>query len=302
MPRRRLAPSCNPGTYGDTSDTTGDPQCMECPKGHQCLGSSIEPMACPVATYSGAGSGTSRGICTECAKTLSHATTLSVMSDAETDCCCSEAFYETETAEGQRICEPCDEERAACDRPGISLRTLPLEPGFWRVSETSVELRACPTPESCIGGTVCSANRTSPNCNADNLCEVGHRGPLCLVCERKCIESSAREVSKPASCSARTNAVTSLPCLLHTGGFYKPTDQSSCVTCDGVGGVAAYASVGGIALAVTALALIAWRFRKQLKRKAHEHQQQRWFSCCAPVWRAVGRILNSQSLRNKIKA
>ena len=132
-----LAPTCSAGTYADPLDESGAPECFPCRQGYQCLGSGTAPVPCPKGAYSKNGS----NYCTDCQATLTHATTLNRASGSEAACCCDEGFYyDGNTHE----CMTCDEETSDCSVPGVTLHTLPLLPGFWRVADWSVELRRCP--------------------------------------------------------------------------------------------------------------------------------------------------------------
>eukprot|EP00966_Prymnesium_polylepis_P009642 222499-Prymnesium_polylepis.1 len=56
-----------------------------------------------------------------------------------------------------------------CSAAGATLDRLPLLPGFWRQSATSMTVRACDDENSCAGGEEAG----------DASCAGGHRGPLC---------------------------------------------------------------------------------------------------------------------------
>jgi predicted outer membrane repeat protein len=47
----KLAPTCLPGTYANISDTDGDPECFDCPRGHYCGGGGRAPSTCTPGTY-----------------------------------------------------------------------------------------------------------------------------------------------------------------------------------------------------------------------------------------------------------
>jgi len=188
-----------------------------------------------------------------------------------------------------RECIRCKEE-AVCDEPGVELLTLPLKKGFWRVTGTATTLLPCPTPDACIGGTVCGANTTSSSATfftpttteacqpaAQNLCFDNHHGPLCLVC---------------------------------TPNHYKPTRAGLCTSCTGKDSTASYSTMGGLAVAVIATLLICLYIRRHRKRAA-ERRATKARETGAPPEERVGRLrrvrrviwrrLQSESLRNKCK-
>ena len=61
-----------------------------------------------------------------------------------------------------------------CSSPGATLERMPLQPGYWRQSESARFVRSCVFPgnASCVGGDNVSAQ-----------CAEGYRGPLCNLCD-----------------------------------------------------------------------------------------------------------------------
>lgn len=75
-------------------------------------------------------------------------------------------------------CQSCTSSMV-CAVPNVTLRTLPLAPGYWRLSDQSLESIRCDPPgaaadSACLGGLV----------GSDLTCAAGHKGPLCRVCEQ----------------------------------------------------------------------------------------------------------------------
>ena len=56
-----------------------------------------------------------------------------------------------------------------CDEPGVTLATIPLEPGYWRYDTTSIDVLKCPYELACPG-------------NVSVECPAGHRLPYCYHC------------------------------------------------------------------------------------------------------------------------
>jgi hypothetical protein len=83
--------------------------------------------------------------------------------DSAASCICPTGFV---LFEGECIACP---DGTECSRPGISVDTLPVEPGHWRSTNASVEVLQCDEDEACIN-------------NGTDVCAVGHRGPLCELC------------------------------------------------------------------------------------------------------------------------
>ena len=61
---------------------------------------------------------------------------------------------------------------------GLTLQSLDLQPGFWRVSLNDTTIRKCPKPEFCIGGRLNGQDGLNTS-----VCKEGHMGPFCGVCQ-----------------------------------------------------------------------------------------------------------------------
>jgi hypothetical protein len=57
------------------------------------------------------------------------------------------------------------------DVTGMTLATLHILPGFWRIDASSSDVRACPIADACTGG------------NSTTNCREGHSGPYCNLCD-----------------------------------------------------------------------------------------------------------------------
>ena len=108
----------------------------------------MPPIACPRGAYSLNIS----NFCTDCATTLTHATTLNDTTRSRADGVCDLGFYHDDALEGKSKCGVCDEGTSDCRVPGITLHSLRLLEGDWGVAAWSVELRRCPFPGVCVHG------------------------------------------------------------------------------------------------------------------------------------------------------
>jgi hypothetical protein len=95
-------------------------------------------------------------------------------------------FYD---ALNERVCVKCPE-GTLCDVDGnATLAGLVLQPGWWRLSESSDEVHRCPHGSlACRGGLSFT----------DGYCTDGHQGPLCAVCTKNYYFSP--DESKCVSC------------------------------------------------------------------------------------------------------
>ena len=108
---------------------------------------------------------------------------------------------------------------------GTTVETIAINPGWWRITNMTLDVRECKTAGVCIGdilfinhslstnGTNTSANLTNltgylpewrgVNTFGDDLCAEGHAGPYCEVCYKGFYSSAATD-HKCLKCSGRT--------------------------------------------------------------------------------------------------
>ena len=147
-----------------TNDHT---HCLNCQLGKLSGTAASECQLCPSGKFSGE-EGSSE--CTLCTDVIKKSDTLIdvVGATSASQCYCKSGWFLDATGEN------CEElmEGVEADEPKSTLANLPLEPGFWRTTDFSLEVKRCMVAEACVGG-----NET------DAYCRVGHTGPYCNVCE-----------------------------------------------------------------------------------------------------------------------
>ena len=102
------------------------------------------------------------------------------------ECVCEAGFYALTPSR----CVPCPIGTSCPEELlGITIATLPIKPGFYRPSGTSIDVRRCPD-----AGTVCSETNASAVCagaalsgcqggrDPANLCRDGLAGVYCTLC------------------------------------------------------------------------------------------------------------------------
>lgn len=80
-----------------------------------------------------------------------------------------------------------------CETDGITVKNLPINPGFWRSSDTSLDILKCNIESVCKGGSHIE--------DSDSYCETGNKGPYCAVCvngyeknvNEKCIQCDKKQ-------------------------------------------------------------------------------------------------------------
>ena len=74
-------------------------------------------------------------------------------------------------------CQSCPLPGSDCTTQGATLETLRLEPGYWRISNDSLDVRACPDQKE-EESSACTGNPDSP-------CKPGLTGIYCTLCVNK---------------------------------------------------------------------------------------------------------------------
>ena len=123
--------------------------------------------ACVIGTYS---TGALRDSADSCKPCPLDATTRTPNSSSRNECVCTQGFFMNAMLE----CERCPLPGSSCTELGATLKCLPLDAGYWRISENSTDIRACPDSKkaddsACTG--VC-----------DEPCKPGLTGVYCTSC------------------------------------------------------------------------------------------------------------------------
>ena len=150
---------CQPGYHSNEEHT----QCLPCAKGK------FSGAAAPMCTLCEAGKYTDnegQSFCKLCDDYMERSTTNFEGAESGSSCFCLEGFFDN----GNNMCEVVMEGVSKRVKKA-TLERLPLEPGYWRTTNTSRVVMSCIVAEACVG-----------NDGAGNYCRVGHGGPYCDVC------------------------------------------------------------------------------------------------------------------------
>ena len=175
---------CDTGTF---SNTRGASACTPCTPGHWCT--SEAQIACSENTYNPE---PRSGKQTDCLRCPERTNTLELDArTSEDDCSCNQGYYYAPANftvgrdECVARCCTCPV-GTGCDYGSITLAALPVSPGFFRLSNDSVDVRRCPdAATNCSALSECSW--TSSGCaggRSEDLCHPGLTGAFC----RSCIE------------------------------------------------------------------------------------------------------------------
>lgn len=187
-----------PGALNDTIHGGGNPQlcpvgmykdfetgnAMDCPKGHWCSGGRL--IQCVVNTY---GPNTNQFTQEGCIKCPEFAASPFASTDVH-DCYCVAGYYKGNEIEDPRLwgapwgpadsfdepfeCVQCGGGTDCGNVSALTTETLKIQKGYWRDSNKSTVVRACPDIREdhtgCIGGI------------GGNGCKEGLEGPYCKLC------------------------------------------------------------------------------------------------------------------------
>ena len=127
-------------------------------------------------------------ICTQCPEN-------SEQNYFKTECLCSYGSYNVNNFKNSSInCEKCNDE-FICEK-GVNVNTIKLKEHYWRAANNTIVTYKCKNIYACKGGLIYNTS--------DDLCQPGHKGPICDVCEKgwakddgvclKCPENTTRTI------------------------------------------------------------------------------------------------------------
>ena len=154
---------------------------------------------CPVAHYGSKQPG-SEAVCLPCP---TDATTEALGSMAIESCRCNWGYFVGNTdglVHGEGDCLRCLP-GTECSMIGLKMQDLPLKAGWWRASNTSLDVRRCHdyrnnAASGCIGGAEAQA------------CKDSLDGPLCVLCKHGAGHYYNRDTNECLECGAGTKYVT----------------------------------------------------------------------------------------------
>ena len=188
---------CDAGRFGDETGLQSKEECRRCEPGAWC--SAGKAIACVPNTFNEELGADDQSACQPCPE---NAVTLSAGASRFEECVCARGYFadtrllpalqrlraaELSTEErgaafrlnASRFCLNCVsgaacQARDAATEAGVTLETLPLLPGYWRVSPGSLDIRSC--GDNMPG--------TTPGCKggAGEPCKEWLAGPLCTQC------------------------------------------------------------------------------------------------------------------------
>jgi len=179
--------------------------CFDCPPGRYSDIAQTECKACDFGVFA---EGYGNDSCESCEKILPGSTTKYKSTKSRNGCLCEPGYYKSPkyfppkaqpAKPWENVCKPLSELNSLSGGInleegdtlyGLTLQTIPLKSGFWRITENSTILYPCFHKEYCsnstVDGNVCAEGRTGPYCevcdNTTNPKYVKSRGE-CVKCE-----------------------------------------------------------------------------------------------------------------------
>ena len=155
----------------------------ECPRGFWCTaGLRVQ---CAVGFYNPSINENNETACIRCPD---HATTLGKSSTSLSDCLCDTEYYNRADVGVDCVRCPIGTDCTAPYSPGVTLQTLPIKPGYFRMSASTNDTRVCrDAAVNCPAGEP-ECTQSHSGCAGGNdpatACQPLLEGPFCLVCKK----------------------------------------------------------------------------------------------------------------------
>jgi ribosomal protein S27E len=173
--------------------------------GHWC--SSTQEVPCGIDKWNNRTLSASQLDCTPCAPFSS--TNGNDRAKSVDACVCEPGYYNNATSLLHGAAPACAQCFVGTDCPlkNTTRLTLPLKRGFWRVSNTSLDVRRCPDAAancSRTGEAVCphSTSGCRGGHDARRSCAPSLDGPLCLLCANRSHYYNKASATREARCSS----------------------------------------------------------------------------------------------------
>ena len=169
--------------------------CSACPDGSTTSAAgatSVDQCICQEGRFLSLAADGGTVTCTRCKDALEFSTTLEVGATSVEACSCLEGYY-LESNATSRTCVACDTTVMDCSIPGITVATMPIRSGAWRMSNDTTRVYSCFNPGACDPAVTTADNATrrrrldtaaqgGSSTAGDALCAPGHTGFLCGTC------------------------------------------------------------------------------------------------------------------------
>lgn len=192
----QLDSACGPGNAVVESGY----DCRACQPGTlQSQGGQTSCFKAPVGFYPNA----DRTVALECPKMSS--TTSEGAVDVSGCSFCKSGSYRA-NSNSPIECVPCPV-GSSCPNTGTTIKTLPIDRGYFRFSADVAEVYKCPDADLCKDGKTCACQGSSlvlanGATNGDSICGAHSKGPLCMLCEDKYYRKSTAFTADGTGCES----------------------------------------------------------------------------------------------------
>ena len=172
----QIPATCPPGT---SLNVTLD-VCVGCPVGSWCPGGQSGPVACSIGSFNPTPNASDTTACRSCEAAFDamHLVTVRNGASGASRCVCDIEYFDAALTKDTRLCKLCTSQML-CNRSGLTLATVYLQPSRWRHSNRTDDIRIC----HAAGGTsACLGGDESGNDDGKGYCAHGHEGPRCEWC------------------------------------------------------------------------------------------------------------------------
>ena len=185
---------CDDGTFGEVAGLSRRDECTICPSGSFC--SRGERFDCAAGTFSPFTGSMQSTDCTSCPL---YSNTTGPRATTIDECYCDEGFYDRRVLRkdsrlAELDCRECPV-GANCSSPRITLATLPLQRGFFRLTNRSETLYACVDARTNCSSQLGSCPTSTSACfggpHFPQACVNGTGGVFCLLCASSRQESAS---------------------------------------------------------------------------------------------------------------
>lgn len=216
---------CQPCAAGRYMNASGGTACSSCAPGHWCT--DMVQVPCSKDTWNAQSRSMSRLACEPCPGLPNSTTDEREGQCSISSCLCKAGYYDGAEAAKEVVCLTCPS-GTACDKPGHTLGSLPVLPGYFRLDNGSADVRRCPdakancsdsyaclTSTSGCRGTI-EATMTAGDTgrrrlaeSSDTAAREGCRPQLTGVFCRRCVQGTERVYYSPAT---RDEVAACKPC------------------------------------------------------------------------------------------
>lgn len=179
--------NCPEGKYRNFESGTSINDCIDCSVGFYSLEKSATCSPCEEGKFGSLPSQSKCDFCNEGKYSPLNATITceSCPSNSEsnskfTKCECIAGTYQVSL--DPLVCAECPD-NFKCEK-GSTIETLIVNQKYWRANKYTLHLEECKKGYNCVGGRV--------NNSSNDLCNVGHTGPICDVCKKGWAKSDGK--------------------------------------------------------------------------------------------------------------